>query len=73
MIEPGVPAAPLTLSWPTFSADADEVGLSRRCGGIHFEDGDLAGRRMGRAVGAVVWSAATASIRGGGPAIVAAR
>ena len=72
-IEPGVPAAPVTLSWPTFSAAADEAGLSRRYGGIHFEDGDLAGRRMGRAVGALVWDAATAYIHGGGPAIVAGR
>ena len=33
---------------PTFSDAADEAGISRRYGGIHFEDGDLRGREMGR-------------------------
>jgi hypothetical protein len=55
-IEPGlVPAEDLTLRWETFSAAADEAGLSRRYGGIHFEQGDLVGRGIGRAVGARVW------------------
>jgi hypothetical protein len=55
-IEPGlVPAEDLTLHWDTFSAAADEAGLSRRYGGIHFEQGDLVGRAIGRAVGARVW------------------
>lgn len=55
-IEPGlVPAEDLTLRWDTFSAAADEAGLSRRYGGIHFEQGDLVGRAIGRAVGARVW------------------
>jgi hypothetical protein len=58
-IEPGlVPAEDLTLRWDTFSAAADEAGLSRRYGGIHFEQGDLVGRAIGRAVGARVWSLA---------------
>jgi hypothetical protein len=30
---------------------ADEAGLSRRYGGIHFQDGDLRGREMGRQIG----------------------
>lgn len=54
----------MTLSWETFSAAADEAGLSRRYGGIHFEDGDLEGRRMGRAVGALVWARAFDYING---------
>ena len=55
-IEPGlVPAEDLTLRWDTFSAAADQAGLSRRYGGIHFEQGDLVGRGIGRAVGARVW------------------
>ena len=58
-IEPGmVPAAAVTLTWRTFSEAADEAGLSRRYGGIHFEDGDLAGRRLGRQVGRIVWQRA---------------
>ncbi len=63
-IEPGVPAEPVTLQWATFSEAADEAGLSRRYGGIHFEDGDLAGRVMGRTVAAQAWEKATAFIAG---------
>ncbi len=56
MVEPGiVPASPLTLSWATFSAAADESGISRRYGGIHFRDGDLEGRRVGKKIGLKVW------------------
>lgn len=55
--EPGCgPAADLTLSFPTFSAAADAAGMSRRWGGIHFQDGDLTGRALGRQVGAAVWA-----------------
>jgi len=54
--EPGaVPAAALTLSWNTFSEAADEAGISRRFGGIHFQAGDLEGRALGRRVGRQVW------------------
>jgi len=55
-IEPGrVPAKDMTLQWDTFSSAADEAGLSRRYGGIHFRQGDLVGRAVGRAIGARVW------------------
>jgi len=55
-IEPGrVPATNVVLSWATFTEAADEAGLSRRDGGIHFAVGDMAGRRIGRQVGAQVW------------------
>ena len=51
-IEPGAtPARPVVLSWRTFDDAADEAGLSRRIGGIHFRDGDLASRAMGQAIG----------------------
>lgn len=51
-IEPGLtPGRPVTLSWRTFDDAADEAALSRRIGGIHFRDGDLASRAMGRAIG----------------------
>jgi hypothetical protein len=64
-VEPGqVPAEPLALSWPTFSAAADEAGLSRRYGGIHFESGDLQARVLGRKIGAAVWSKATSYFEG---------
>lgn len=51
-VEPGlVPAHPLTLSWATFSDAAEEASISRRYGGIHFKDGDLEARRIGKMIG----------------------
>lgn len=58
-VEPGVtPAQAVVLRWSTFSQAADEAGMSRRYGGIHFERGDLMGREVGRKVGARVWQKA---------------
>ncbi len=58
-VEPGaVPAQPLTLSWATFSDAADEAGISRRYGGIHFEQGDLNSRVLGRQIGAACFARA---------------
>lgn len=55
-VEPGlVPARDTTLTWQTFSQAADEAGLSRRYGGIHFSYGDLEGRRIGRRIGQEAW------------------
>jgi hypothetical protein len=65
MIEPGLtPAAPVTLTWATFSEAADQAGLSRRYGGIHFLADDLVGRQTGRLVAAVVWNKAMSYING---------
>jgi hypothetical protein len=65
-IEPGntTPAAPVTLSWSTFTAAADEAGWSRRYGGIHFYSGDVHGRMLGKMVGSNAWSKAQAYIKG---------
>jgi hypothetical protein len=64
-LEPGcTPATDITLSWATFSEAADQAGLSRRYGGIHFQDGDLVGRAVGRQVGMAVWAQAQAYITG---------
>ena len=64
-VEPGaVPASDVTLSWPTFSAAADQAGMSRRYGGIHFREGDLQSRAMGRLIGAQAWSKAQAYFAG---------
>ncbi|GAA3141917.1 MULTISPECIES: hypothetical protein [Nonomuraea] len=61
LVEPGVtPASDVTLRWSTFSAAAEEAGLSRRYGGIHFRAGDVEGRALGRALGAAVWERAQA-------------
>ena len=63
--EPGlVPAAPVTLSWATFSDAAAQAGLSRRYGGIHFRTADLAGRAMGRLIGAQAFDKAQTYITG---------
>jgi PAP2 superfamily len=59
-----VPAQPVTLSWPTFSAAADEAGISRLYGGIHFRNGDLEGRKLGRKVGAQAYALSRAYING---------
>jgi hypothetical protein len=70
-IEPGwskfetnVPAAPVKLSWPTFTAMANDAGISRRYGGIHFKSGDMQGRSLGNMVGQNVWSKAQSYFRG---------
>jgi hypothetical protein len=65
-VEPGaVPATDLTLSWATFSEAADQAGISRRYGGIHFEQGDLDGRSTGRTAARIAWSKAQQSWQGG--------
>ena len=54
-IEKGVPAKPVVLSWRTLDAMADEAGMSRRYGGIHFQTGDEHGRTLGALAGYNVW------------------
>lgn len=58
------PRARLTLSWPAFSAAADQAGMSRRYCGIHFADGDLYGRETGRKAGRRAWQKASSLING---------
>jgi hypothetical protein len=52
--EAGTPAQDVTLTWPTLTAAAKDAGLSRRLGGIHFQDADEDGYALGRSVGANV-------------------
>jgi len=64
-VEPGVtPAQSVTLSWATFTEAADQAGISRRYGGIHFKADDLVGRQTGRLVADVVWNKAMSYING---------
>lgn len=64
-VEPGlVPARDVTLAWPTFSSAADEAGISRRYGGIHFTRGDVDARAIGRRVAALAWGRARAYFAG---------
>jgi len=57
-VEPGTPKSRVTLSWRTFRFAADQAGMSRRYGGLHFRSGDLAGRFLGRLVAEKVWQRA---------------
>jgi hypothetical protein len=58
-IEPGVtPASPVILTWPTFTSAADQAGMSRLYGGIHFMDANTQGQIMGQQIGALVWAKA---------------
>jgi hypothetical protein len=58
-IEPGMtPAHEILLSWPTFTDAANEAGMSRRYGGIHFRAADLAGRLLGSSVATEAWQKA---------------
>ena len=65
-VEPGaVPRRDLMLSWSTFSDAADQAGISRRYGGIHFEQGDLDARATGRIAARLVWERARDYWEGG--------
>jgi hypothetical protein len=65
LIEPGAtPSTDVTLSWASFTEAANQAGLSRRYGGIHYQSADLDGRAMGRKVGAVVTAKALSYILG---------
>jgi vanadium-dependent haloperoxidase-like protein len=66
-IEPGItPQSAITLRWKTFHDAANEAGLSRRYGGIHFRAADLVGRAIGNTVAANAWAKATAYFNGPG-------
>lgn len=56
--ELGTPRTDITLKWATFSEAANQAGMSRRYGGIHFEQGDLDGRAAGRLVARQAWAKA---------------
>jgi PAP2 superfamily len=50
-----IPAKDTVLYWATFTDAADEAGISRRYGGIHFIDGDVVSRNLGRLIGKNAW------------------
>lgn len=54
--EPGMtPKQAVTLTWATFTDAANQAGISRRYGGIHFEEADVVGRATGRLVADQAW------------------
>jgi len=64
-MEPGlVPATGVTLSWPTFQAAADQAGISRRYGGIHFIASDIEARVVAPAIASQAWVKAQSYFNG---------
>ena len=65
VIEPGlVPAKNTTLTFKSFTDAANSAGMSRRYGGIHFEQGDLNGRTLGTQIGSQTWTKAQTYFNG---------
>jgi hypothetical protein len=62
--EPTVPTSDVTLSWKTFTAAADEAGVSRIYCGMHFAQGNVDGLDMGRKVAAQAFQKAQTFVMG---------
>jgi len=58
------PSSSVGLSWDTFTVAAEEAGISRLYGGIHFSDGNIRGTELGKQVGELVWQKAQSYITG---------
>ena len=52
------PTQPVTLLWERFIDAANQAGISRRYGGIHFKAADLTGRAIGREIADQAWQKA---------------
>jgi hypothetical protein len=64
--EPGLtPQETVILKWDTFSQAADEAGISRLYGGIHFSDSNINGTNLGRQVASAVLAETEFFINGG--------
>jgi hypothetical protein len=58
-IEPGItPKDKLTIEWPTFTYAAEEAGMSRLYCGIHFQNGNQHGQKLGGQIGKYAWQKA---------------
>jgi hypothetical protein len=64
-IEGSTPATEIELCWDSFTDAAEEAGMSRLYGGIHFASGNTDGQVLGRKVGGKVWNTAQFYINGG--------
>lgn len=58
------PKTDINFVWNSLPEAAASAGMSRRYGGIHFENGDLRGRDLGRAVGDLVLARCRALFEG---------
>ncbi len=64
-IEPDcTPNEAVTLEWKVLKDAANEAGISRLYGGIHFKAGDMEGRKLGYKVGCAVWDKANEYFNG---------
>ncbi|WP_441250908.1 vanadium-dependent haloperoxidase [Kitasatospora sp. McL0602] len=64
-VEPGItPAKDVTLTWPTFTAAAEQAGISRIYGGMHWSFDNEPGIVMGHQIGAVVYDKAMSYFNG---------
>jgi hypothetical protein len=61
----GVPATDQVLTWARFEDAANEAGLSRRYGGIHWQFGDIYARDNGKKTGEGAFSLAKKLWEGG--------
>ena len=66
-VEPGIPAVPTTLSYATFSDAANQAGLSRLYGGIHFSDDNTSGQAIGLLIAQQAWAKAQMLFNGTAP------
>ena len=59
IIEPHTtPQCDVLLDWPTFTIAAEQAGMSRLYGGIHFPNGNECGQTLGVSVGRNAWEKA---------------
>lgn len=63
------PNSVVVLRWMTLTEAADEAGWSRRYGGIHFQDGDLFARRVGKTIGGLAYTLSQSLWEGVVPAL----
>jgi len=61
---PALPLCDITLSWKTVDEVAEQAGMSRMYGGIHFFGGNLNGRELGKNVAMSVWTKACDYLNG---------
>jgi hypothetical protein len=66
-VEPGIPAVPTPKSFATFSEAAQEAGLSRLYGGIHFFDDNTIGQQLGALIGERAYAKAQTYFDGTAP------
>jgi membrane-associated phospholipid phosphatase len=63
-VEPGIPAADTPISFATFSEAAQQAGLSRLYGGIHFPEDNTIGQALGALIGQQAWAKAQTYFNG---------